>query len=328
MPEEPNDPEPPQEASIIATVLAHCPPLGRHRPPVHPAAVPGDDAALIQAGQVVTVDIMVEGVHWDRRCEAEDVGAKLVAVNASDIAAMGCRPTWALLGLSLPASIPRAWVDAFARGLGAGLARCGAVLVGGDTTGSTGPITLSLTMAGQAGTGQGDPVIARSGARPDQDIWVSGTLGAAAAGFFDDDPAGLAWWRRPEPPLELGPRLAQAGLASAMMDLSDGLSADLARLCAASGLGAQVDPSLLPLHESLDPQDPRALSQAVAFGEDYQLLFTASPAARDELLDLGRSLGLRLTRIGQTTARTALLFGQQGWPAPLFSHFPEPGVPR
>lgn len=322
MPEEPNDPEPPQEASIIATVLSHCPPHGRHQPPTHPAAGPGDDAALTQAGQVVTVDLMVEGVHWDGRCGPEDVGAKLVAVNASDVAAMGCRPTWALLAISLPSSARRAWVNAFARGLGTGLARCGARLIGGDTTGSTGPITLSLTMAGQ-----GESVIARSGARPDQDIWVSGCLGVAAAGFFDDEPAGLAWWRRPEPPLELGPRLAEAGLVSAMMDLSDGLSADLARLCAASGIGARIEPSLLPLHPGLDRHSPRGLAQAVAFGEDYQLLFTASPAARDEILDLGRALGLPLTRIGQSTAHRELLFGQQPWPAPLFSHFPEPGVP-
>jgi thiamine-monophosphate kinase len=323
MPEEPNDPEPPQEASIIATVLSHCPSLGRHRPPAHPAAEPGDDAALTQAGQVVTVDLMAEGVHWDARCGPEDLGHKLVAVNASDVAAMGCRPTWALLALSLPSRPPRGWVEAFARGLGAGLARCGARLVGGDTTGSSGPITLSLTMAGQ-----GPAVIPRSGARPDQDIWVSGCLGAAAAGFFDDEPEGLSWWRRPEPPLELGPRLAEAGLVSAMMDLSDGLSADLARLCAASGVGARIEPSLLPLHPSLDPASPRALAQAVAFGEDYQLLFTATPADREPILALGRSLGLRLGRIGQTTAQPALLFGQQAWPAPLFSHFPEPGVSR
>lgn len=324
MPDEPPNPEPDQEADIIARVLSQCPARGRHPALAHPAAGPGDDAAVIQDGQVVTVDLMVEGVHWDGRCGPEDLGVKLVAVNASDVAAMGCRPTWALLGLSLPSPPPRGWVDAFSRGLGSALAACGARLIGGDTTGSTGPISLSLTMAGQ-----GRVVVPRSGAEPGQDIWVSGTLGAAAAGFLDDEPQGLAWWRRPRPPLELGPRLAELGLVTAMMDLSDGLAADLERLCAASGVGARIEPAALPLDESLAGLDEEAaFARAVAFGEDYQLLFVAPVAARDPVTRLGQALGLRLGRIGQTTADEARIFGQRAWPAPLFTHFPEPGVAR
>lgn len=310
-----------REEEIIRRLLEAAPDAGRHHPPPHPAARPGDDAAVIAEGEVVTVDLMVEGVHWDERCAPEDLGWKLVAVNASDIGAMGCRPTWALLGLSLPASRSGDWLTAFARGLGEGLRHVGAELVGGDTTGSRGPVALSLTMAGR-----GPRPVGRSGARAGEDLWVSGALGMAAAGFLDDEPAGLRWWRRPRPPVELGARLGEEGLVSAMMDLSDGLRRDLDRLCRASALGAEVEAASLPLHPPLGALPREAgLARAVSFGEDYQLLFSAGADRRARILALGEELEVAVHRIGRLVERPGARLDGGGWPAPLFEHFPPPG---
>ena len=314
----------PDESQIIARILQLGPEGGRHRPPPHPAAAPGDDAALVGPGLVVTVDTMMEGVHWDDRLSAEDVGWKLVAVNASDIGAMGGRPTWALLSISLPAPADAAWLEGFSRGLGQALGRYGARLVGGDTTRSPGPIALSLTMAGQA-----PRPLPRSGGRPGDQLWVSGTLGEAAGGFFDGAPPGLSWWRRPEPPVELGAAIAEAGLAHAMMDLSDGLLVDLGRLCAASGCGARVDPLALPVGPALATLDPALrLQRQVAFGEDFQLLLAAPADQAEALAALARGMGLRLSCIGTLTEAPGLVLSTgEAWPAPAFAHFPATPAP-
>ncbi|MCB9741144.1 MAG: thiamine-phosphate kinase [Alphaproteobacteria bacterium] len=268
-------PDDPDEAYVIRT-LTH-----RLSAPRPPTVGPGDDAAVLDDGLTLTVDAMVEGVHWDDRLSPEDVGAKLVAVNASDIAAMGASPRWALLALSLPDPLDRAWVEGFSRGLRRALDACGAELVGGDTTASRGARVASLSMGGAL---VGPPLL-RSGARPGDQLWVSGTLGDAAGGFYLDPPPEelLAALRRPRPPLALGPALSREGLASAAMDVSDGLAADLAKLCEASGLGAEVEPERVPLSPALRAADPDALDHALGFGEDYQLLFTAPPerARRD-----------------------------------------------
>lgn len=314
-------PDDPDERSLIATMLRHRPAASRHRQVAHPCAEPGDDAAVVGPGEVVTVDAMVQGVHWDARSSAEDVGWKLVAVNASDVGAMGCLPTWAVLTLSMPAPADGAWAEGFGRGLGAGLARFGAQLVGGDTTASPGPIALSMTLAGR-----GVRPVGRHGARPGDDLWVSGALGDAAAGFLDDHPQGLAWLRRPDPPVELGAALGLHGLAHAMMDLSDGLSRDLPRLCQASGVGAVVDPSLLPAGPALHGlPDEHRLSRQLAFGDDYQLLFAADPADADAVRDLALQLGRRVTCVGRVVASGGARLADRAWPAPLFDHFP-PGV--
>jgi len=283
---------------------------------------PGDDAAVLDDGTVVTVDAMVEGVHWDERLSPADVGWKLAAVNASDVAACGARPTWAVLTASLPAPLDRAWVRDFAEGLGAGCRRFGLSLIGGDTTGSTGPRALSLTAAGAL---VGPPLL-RTGARPGDDLWVSGTLGDADAGLRGvGGPSGetlLGVLRRPDPPVRLGPGLAEAGLAHAAMDLSDGLARDLPRLCAASKLGARIDPALLPASDALRAAvDP--LPHQAGGGEDYQLLFAAPAANRAAILALGEALGVRLTRVGALGAAggpvEAVLVGR-GWPKP-WDHF-------
>lgn len=313
-------PEEPGESSVIERVLASA---GQAEPRVRPRVGPGDDAAWLAGGEIVTTDVMVEGVHFDQRSSPADVGWKLVAVNASDVGAMGARPTWATLTLSLPRPLRMGWVEAFAEGLGAALARWRIALVGGDTTGSPGPVFAGMTMAGRAAT----PVL-RSGARPGDEIWVSGALGEAAAGFFGTragvPEAGLAWLRRPEPPVELGARLGAAGLCTAMMDLSDGLAQDLPRLCAASGVGATVDPALLPVGPSL-VGEPDPLPCQVAFGDDYQLLFTAPPAHGEAIRALGRRRRVRLSRVGTIEAGSGARLRGRDWPAPRFSHFEEPG---
>lgn len=312
-------PEQPGEARVIDMVLASA---SHPRPRVRPRIGPGDDAAWLPSGEVVTTDIMVEGVHFDARSSPGDVGWKLVAVNASDVGAMGGRPTWAVLTLSLPRPLRLDWVEGFSRGLGEALAHWRIALVGGDTTASPGPVVVNLTLAGRLKR----PVL-RSGARAGDQIWVSGTLGDAAAGFFGTPtgvPAeGLAWLRRPQPPVELGARLGAHGLVTAMMDLSDGLSQDLPRLCAASGVGALVDPARLPLGPALAGV-PDPLPYQVAFGDDYQLLFTAPPAHATAIRAVARRLGVRLSAVGVMTTEPGARLTQRDWPAPRFAHFEAP----
>lgn len=270
----------------------------------------GDDAALFDDGRVLTVDSMVEGVHWDDKLSPADVGWKLVAVNVSDVAAMGARPSFALLAMGLPSPLDRAWVEAFADGLHAACARWGVGLVGGDTTRS--PVrTLSLTVGGRAARPVG-----RSTGRVDDDIWVTGRLGLAAEGFLAPDPRpeALARLRRPEPPVAFAVALAEAGLATAMMDLSDGLARDLGRLCVASGCGATVDPDAVPGDAPLDWR--------VAFGEDYELLFCASASDRDAVRSLAIMLDIPLSLVGRLDAPPGLRLADGGaWPPSLFVHF-------
>ncbi|NOY24395.1 MAG: thiamine-phosphate kinase [Oligoflexia bacterium] len=316
-------PDEPDEASLIETIIDHRPARSRHRPGGHPSAQPGDDAALVSPGVVVTVDAMVQGVHWDQRSSGADVGWKLAAVNASDVAAMGCRPTWTLLTMSLASPVDGSWVEDFSRGLGQGLSCWGAQLVGGDTTASPGPTLLTLTMAGQ-----GDHPVPRAGGRAGDLLWVTGTLGDAAAGFLDDDPAGLAWLRRPHPPVDLGAALGDAQLATAMMDISDGLLRDLPRLCRASGTGASVDAAALPAGPYLQPLSPsQRLDRQVAFGEDYQLLFSSRPESAPAVRALAAQQQLAVACIGQLTESPDVrLKGGQTWPAARFDHFPPAGT--
>ena len=278
----------------------------------------GDDGARISFDTIVTVDAMIEGVHWDHRLTAEEVGWKLVAVNASDVNAMGCTPTWGVMTIALPRPLNRRWVQDFARGMGSALTEWSIDLVGGDTTASTGPIMATLTMAGQ-----GEHIVGRSNAQVGDDVWVTGTLGCAAAGFLLDSPSpdchqALA---RPYPPIGLGAALAQADVVHSMMDLSDGLSRDLSTLCKTSGVGAIVQPELLPMREEVAKQ-PTALSMAVGFGEDYGLLFTADPKHRDHILQLSEPWS-SVSRIGIVDDRQDLgaRLQNMSWPAHGFSHF-------
>lgn len=317
--------EDPGESFVIETVLRA--PADRSadraaRPPTYrPRLGAGDDAAWLDSGEVVTTDVMVEGVHFDGRLTASDLGWKLVAVNASDIGAMGGRPTWALLTLCLPRPLDRGWVRAFAEGLHEALDAFGVALVGGDTTASLGPVFAGMTMGGAVAR----PVL-RSGGHVGDALWVTGALGEAAAGFLRAPPpaSGLDRLRRPRPPVAFGAALGEAGLVTAMMDLSDGLAMDLPRLCAASGLGALVDPGALPVGPALsDVGDP--LPPQVAFGEDYELLFAARPQHDAAIEALAGRQRVRVSKIGQLTVdRSVRLIGRD-WPPQAFRHFEEAG---
>ncbi len=282
----------------------------------------GDDAAVLtyEAGaHVVTMDAMVEGTHWDHRLSAEDVGWKLVAVNVSDIAAMGARPRWCTLALTLPRPLDRAWVAAFATGVRAACARWEVELVGGDTT--RGAVRVaSMTMGGVALR----PVL-RDGAQVGDDLWVTGTLGRSAEAMLSGSPSqdALAWLRRPQPRLELAATLADAGHVHAMMDVSDGLRADLARLCARGQVGATVDANALP--------GAGPIAWRTSYGEDWELLFAAPPSAQNGIVAVGRMLHVPLHRIGvvQPAAQGVRLEGHArapAWPDALFAHFPVEGA--
>jgi thiamine-monophosphate kinase len=316
-------PDDPDESFVIDTLLAH---RRDHSASAVNAAggdvpllTPGDDAAMVADSVAVTVDTMVEGVHWDERLSAADVGWKLAAVNASDINAMGGLPTWAVLSIALPAPLDRGWVESFSAGLSEALKTWKVNLVGGDTTRSPGPRVVSLTLAGEV-----THPIGRHGAEAGQNIWVTGPLGGPAAAFFSDDPdaRALEALRRPQPPIGLGAALAKAGHVTAMMDLSDGLARDLPRLCQASQVGAEIEPERLPAHCGLkDTQDK--LSLMTSFGEEYELLFTADSEATADIVAVCSSWGQTAHCIGVINADPtsgAQLVGTP-WPDLCFTHF-------
>lgn len=279
---------------------------------------PGDDAAVLTRGglgEVVTVDALVEGHHFDHRLSAEDVGFKAIAVSVSDLGAMGAQPRWAVLALSLPD--PRQhWVEGFAAGFGEACRRWGVSLIGGDTTGTSGPAVISVTMGGTLV----GPALQRRGAVAGDTVWVTGTLGLAGAGWrlADPPPEALAALRRPDPPLAFALALARQHLASAAMDLSDGLALDLPKLAARSGVGVEIDPDALPGHPALGDD---ALLHQTCGGEDYALLFTAPAMNSPAIEALARAYGVRLTAIGEVTPGGPVALRGVPWPSGSFSHF-------
>lgn len=268
----------------------------------------GDDAALLAPplGRqlVVTADTLNDGVHFPRGTSPADVGWKALAVNLSDLASMGAEPAWCTLSLSLPQSDP-AWIEGFLDGFLDLAGQHGIALVGGDTT--RGPLTASVMLAGTLPAGA---ALLRSGARAGDDIWISGTPGDAGAGLAilqgrleapgDARDELLRRFLLPEPRVALGRALR--GLASACIDVSDGLAGDLAKLCAASGAGGEIEAAQLPLSPALlaAAGAERAVRFALASGDDYELLFTARREARTAIGMLAAGAGCR--RIGTVTA--------------------------
>lgn len=297
----------------------------------------GDDAAVVRVAKdcelVLAVDMMVESRHFLADADPESLGHKILAVNLSDLAAMGARPRWALLAGALPGDDER-WLEAFSRGLFA-LARLHDVtLIGGDTT--RGPRNLCLTIAGEVPNGA---AITRSGARRGDDLWVSGTLGDAMLGLAalqrrtelcDADFAhARRRLERPTPRVELGQALR--GIASAMLDVSDGLVGDLGHILDASGVGAVVELAKLPVSHALQlklegPERGLALDCALAGGDDYELCFTAPVARRRDVLQLSTN-EVALACIGVVTAnaRELVVHDESGTPMALlpraFDHF-------
>ncbi len=281
----------------------------------------GDDAALLQPppGHVLAValDTLLEGVHFPVATAPADIGYKALAVNLSDLAAMGATPAWALMSLSLPHSEQR-FVDRLLDGFMELAAPYRLALVGGDTV--RGPLAVSVTVHGLVPDGQ---ALRRSGARPGDAVFVTGTLGDAAAGLACLDHARVdadrllgaapesrrklvARLNRPEPRIAAGQMLR--GIATACIDVSDGLVADLGHLCAASGVGAHVDADALPLSSSLLTLFAgQARDLGLAGGDDYELCFTA-PAERAGALvaDLAR-MGCGATRIGRIVEGDAVI---------------------
>lgn len=283
---------------------------------------PGDDAAVAPLGDTVTVDTLVEGVHWDDRLAPADVGYKSLAVSVSDLAAMGASPRWAVLSLALP-ECREAWTRAFAQGLGEAAARWGVALIGGDTVRGPGRAVVTLTVGGALVAAP----LRRNAARPGDVLWVTGRLGLAGAGWRRTAPTdeALRALRRPDPPLAFALALARAGLAHAAMDLSDGLYADLLRLCEASGVGAEVRAADLPGADALDgPLHPETLRDQCVGGEDYGLLFTAPLRATGRLRALAAAYDLHLTDVGRVTPGPAVTLRGAPWPAPTFEHFRAP----
>lgn len=285
----------------------------------------GDDAALLvpPAGRqlVITADTLNAGVHFPDGTAAADVGWKALAVNLSDLAAMGAQPAWCTLSLSLPEADPR-WLDAFLDGFLALAQRCGVALVGGDTT--RGPLSVGVTALGHVAAGA---ALRRDGARDGDGIWVSGSLGDAAAALSllvggdtatvgKADAGGLRErLDRPEPRLALGAALG--GVASACIDLSDGLLADLGHVCRASGVGARVDVDRLPLSDALrraapDPARRRVLQ--ASGGDDFELCFTAAAGRRDAVLQAAAAAGTAVACIGEIVAGSGVQAHAGGLP--------------
>jgi len=263
----------------------------------------GDDAALLRVPPgdllVVATDTLNCGVHFPADTVPADVGWKALAVNLSDLAAMGARPAWCTLSLSLPDG-DTAWVDAFLDGFLALAAGHDVALVGGDTT--RGPLSVCVTVHGLIAP---DAVLRRDRARVGDDIWVSGHLGDAAAALVQwragaaIDPRLRARLDRPTPRVALGRALA--GIANACIDVSDGLLADLAHVCTASAVGAEVDVDALPASPALQQSfadEARRHAQATG-GDDYELCFTAPQELREAVGSRATAIGMSVTRIGR-----------------------------
>ena len=304
----------------------------------------GDDAAVTTGVrgelQVLTTDALVEGVHFDRRFSSlSDIGYKALAVNVSDLAAMGGTPRLALLSLILPPGLSVADVDGLLDGFAAMATEAGVALAGGNVTSSPGPLIVDVTAVGSVRRRR---ILTRGGGKPGDLLYVTGSVGAAAA--------GLAWLRRaagpgsveeaavselitrhrrPSPRLRIGAILGRTRAASACMDLSDGLADAVAQIATASGTGAVVHARALPIPEAArqwfvaQGQDP--IRTALGGGDDYELLFAVSPRNRGRLRTVIRQArGVAITKIGELTPQRPILLEQNGRTEPLpegFTHF-------
>ena len=346
------------ERAVVARIHARVPPS--------PAAVKvgiGDDAAVVEPDRgalaVVTTDTLVEAVHFDRSISSPaDIGHKALAVNLSDLAAMGAAPRYALLALSLPASCPVADVDALVDALVSLAARHRTALIGGDVTASPGPLVIGVTAVGSVGRRR---VLRRDSARPGDIVYVSGTIGAAAAGLAalrarpearrpaPEDPretepgqdtgvdadadTGLDGCidrhRRPEPRVALGAALGRNRAARACIDLSDGLGDAVHRIAAGSRAGVELDAEALPIAPAarawFDAAGLDPIVAALDGGEDYELAFTSPPRFRGRLRHVRQQIrGLSITPIGVVTREPGVRLRCGGKDEPLprgYEHF-------
>lgn len=349
MPDNPSTPLGAGERDLIAWIRARVPAA----PPWLLVGI-GDDAAVVKpergALEVLTTDALIEGIHFDRRFSTpRDIGWKALAVNLSDVAAMGATPRLALLSLALPAGTPGDEVHALLDGFLALAADAGVTLAGGNITRSPGPLMVDVTVTGFA---RARHVLTRSGGRAGEDLYVTGRVGAAAA--------GLGWLKQsrgrkestdtkepkelegiegidecvrrhcaPEPRVRVGALLGRNRAASACMDLSDGLADGVRQIADGSGTGAMIDAAALPIPAAAREWFQRAgldaVVSAAAGGDDYELLFAVPRRARGRLATVIRQArGLPITRIGQLTKEMETVVLRDGVREPLpqgFVHF-------
>jgi thiamine-monophosphate kinase len=333
------------ERAIVDHIRKRLPP-----PPPSLIVPVGDDAAVMtpERGemQVLTTDAVVEGVHFERRFSSlADIGYKAIAVNVSDVAAMGGTPSLVLLSLMLPGGISLHDIDGLLDGVLEMAAEARVAVAGGNVTRSPAALIIDVTAIGHVRPRR---ILTRSGGGPGDSLYVTGTIGGAAAGLAwlrenapesarsaaanPADPAlqaAVRRHRRPEPRLRVGAVLGRARIASACMDLSDGLADAVRQIAEASGTGAVVDADLLPIDPAARTWfatrggDP--ITSALAGGDDYELLFTL-PKKTSRRIRSAQSAarGVPLTRIGELTADPALVVVRGGHPGPLphgFSHF-------
>jgi thiamine-monophosphate kinase len=315
------------ERALIARITA------RLVMPPWVAVGPGDDAAVIKpergAFDVLTTDAQVDGIHFDLRFVPPDaVGHRALAVNLSDLAAMGAEPRAALVSLMLPDELPVGTVDGILDGLLALAARYRVALVGGNITRTTGPLALDVTATGAVRPRR---VLTRGGARPGDEVYVTGTLGSAATGLevlkSGGDGAGsqaaVERYLRPDPRVRLGMLLGRNRAASSCMDLSDGLADAVRQVAEASGVGMTIDAPTLPIADDVRAWHRDAgqdvIQRAVAGGDDYELLFTSRPGQGGRLRGVRRQGGqVPITRIGVVTKGRDLRLrdesGAREWP--------------
>lgn len=272
-----------------------------------------DDAALIahKPGNqiVVTADALVAGIHFFPGDPADLIIKKAIRTNLSDLAAMGAEPVAILSCLCLPKETSVEWMELFAKGIKSDLAEFGIALIGGDLVATDGPLTIAITAFGEI---KEKSAILRSNARSGDIIWVSGTLGDSAFGLLaiegesegiDEEDRNFLMdrYHLPQPRTILGNALV--GIAHAMMDISDGLIGDVAHICNASGLGAEIDAGLLPLskaaRQAVKAGWGKGVETVLTGGDDYELLFTAPLSSSANIYDLGIKIGLRLTQVGR-----------------------------
>ncbi len=330
------------EHALLARLLARLP-----RPPASVLVGPGDDAAVLTPVRnqhlVVTADSLVEDVHFTRDHFAPaDIGHKALAVNLSDLAAMGASPRWALLSLVLPGSWPIADIEGIMDGAVELAKSHGVTIVGGNITRTNGPLVVDVTMGGDARPRRW---LTRHGAKAGDSIYVSGMLGGAKAGLEmlsgtgsrepGTDPACVARQRRPEARVRLGIAMARARAARAAMDLSDGLADALRQVATASGCGVRIDAAVIPIEpgarawwmtRNVDP-----VGAAIVGGEDYELLFAIPSRGAGRLRNVRRHVAEpALTKIGMFTKNAGSLVvecdGREEALPTGYEHFRDPGV--
>ena len=326
------------EHALIERLSSATPPA----PPSVPVGI-GDDAAVVEPERgtliVITTDALVDGVHFDRTfTTAEDIGHKALAVNLSDLAAMGATPQHALLSLALPETLLVSDFDALVRSVLALAGRHRTTLIGGNITRSNGPLFVDVTAAGSVKRRR---VLTRDSARAGDELYVSGQLGGAAVGLTwlreataeqratDEQAACRQRYLRPEPRVRLGRLLSRNRATRACVDLSDGLADAIRQLAAASRVGAIVEADTLPIQTDarawFEGQGIDPVAASLAAGEDYELVFTVPSSARRRLTAVSKLVkDLRLTRIGRMTKASALVLERNGKAEPLpagFEHF-------